>query len=481
LVYDAGFKYGNCAYSFVFFGIDILRMALQSTGPISLLDIQNVFGGTNPIGMNEYYGVASGVPASGLISLQTFYGKSAPGSGLPNALAFSWINMPGGSRTLLNYITSFGVTNSSQNTGSGIWLSAYATITFAANEITNNNYFTRSGRVRVIDGDGSSDGPDWAIFNFDVANGSGDFDGRSNDYAFFGGENTASGGSGGLGEVTTGTIWGWNNARWILLYALPLGSDQGGYSHQNTNWWTSGNTVNSGLGKYAAYDNTVVSRLGFAVSNGIPTVGAQSAIFSNISGNVGTAKTTIESAGFTLFATPTTGAMAESIVNTASISTTGQFVYNKLSSAFRTTNKLYGAFLLDGTHRFTIEWTFTDSTNSMASFFSKTTSGGATYSFKVYNNSGAIIYDGTGSRTWNFSNGMDYAGLASRLTPLSSDDGIWGASISGLLDGNSPGPGLNSNQGWGMQNYDGGDGSYAGLFINSTTITAGTPLAYIYF
>jgi hypothetical protein len=76
---------------------------------------------------------------------------------------------------------------------------------------------------------------------------------------------------------------------------------------------------------------------------------------------------------------------------------------------------------------------------------------------------------------------MDYAGLSSRLTPLSSDDGIWGASISGLLDGNSPGPGLNSNQGWGMQNYNAGDGSDAGLFINSTTITAGTPLAYIYF
>ena len=55
-------------------------MALQSSGPISLLDIQNEFGGTNPIGINEYYGVASGVPASGTISLDDFYGTSA---GLP--------------------------------------------------------------------------------------------------------------------------------------------------------------------------------------------------------------------------------------------------------------------------------------------------------------------------------------------------------------------------------------------------------------
>ena len=52
-------------------------MALPSSGPISLLDIQNEFGGTNPIGINEYYGVASGVPASGTISFDDFYGTSA--------------------------------------------------------------------------------------------------------------------------------------------------------------------------------------------------------------------------------------------------------------------------------------------------------------------------------------------------------------------------------------------------------------------
>lgn len=52
-------------------------MALQSSGAISLNDIQNEFGGSNPIGINEYYGVAPGIPASGQIAIGDFYGASA--------------------------------------------------------------------------------------------------------------------------------------------------------------------------------------------------------------------------------------------------------------------------------------------------------------------------------------------------------------------------------------------------------------------
>lgn len=52
-------------------------MALQTSGAISLLDIQNEFGGSNPISMSEYYGAASGIPASGAISVSQFYGKSS--------------------------------------------------------------------------------------------------------------------------------------------------------------------------------------------------------------------------------------------------------------------------------------------------------------------------------------------------------------------------------------------------------------------
>lgn len=51
-------------------------MAMQTTGFISLFDIQEEFGGTNPISINEYYNSASGIPSSGLISLADFYGTS---------------------------------------------------------------------------------------------------------------------------------------------------------------------------------------------------------------------------------------------------------------------------------------------------------------------------------------------------------------------------------------------------------------------
>ena len=62
-------------------------MALPSSGPLSLNDIQGEFGGTNPIGMNEYYaggglvpsgttGTFGAVPSSGALSIQNFYGTS---------------------------------------------------------------------------------------------------------------------------------------------------------------------------------------------------------------------------------------------------------------------------------------------------------------------------------------------------------------------------------------------------------------------
>ena len=52
-------------------------MALPTSGTLTLLDIQNEFGGSNPIGLNEYYGAAAGIPTSGAISIDDFYGASS--------------------------------------------------------------------------------------------------------------------------------------------------------------------------------------------------------------------------------------------------------------------------------------------------------------------------------------------------------------------------------------------------------------------
>lgn len=62
-------------------------MTLQTSGAITLADIQTEFGGTNPISLSEYYaggtyvpsgttGTNGAVPSSGAISLWHFYGTS---------------------------------------------------------------------------------------------------------------------------------------------------------------------------------------------------------------------------------------------------------------------------------------------------------------------------------------------------------------------------------------------------------------------
>ena len=52
-------------------------MALQSSGAISLANIATEFGGSTPHSLSEYYGVATGVPSSGTISFDDFYGTSS--------------------------------------------------------------------------------------------------------------------------------------------------------------------------------------------------------------------------------------------------------------------------------------------------------------------------------------------------------------------------------------------------------------------
>ena len=60
-------------------------MPLQTSGTITLAQIQTEFGGSNPIGLNEYYRggglvpntpVNANIPTSGQIALSNFYGGS---------------------------------------------------------------------------------------------------------------------------------------------------------------------------------------------------------------------------------------------------------------------------------------------------------------------------------------------------------------------------------------------------------------------
>lgn len=64
-------------------------MTIKSSGPLSLSEIQAEFGGQNPISLTEYYGVASGIPTSGRISISDFYGKALSGDFLSEIITSS--------------------------------------------------------------------------------------------------------------------------------------------------------------------------------------------------------------------------------------------------------------------------------------------------------------------------------------------------------------------------------------------------------
>ncbi len=196
----------------------------------------------------------------------------------PRVNAFSWAPMPNAPQTLLAYITSFGVINTSTNTGTGNWSTGFDTLTYRSSPINNNAYFTTTNRVNVIQGDGSNDANDWVVFNFGprVV----DYDGQRNSQArYFGGENSVGGatssGGRGLGGtsvinsttsavVTTGQIYGFGNNSWQLLYELPLGG-AAGFNHSNANWWNAGTIVTVGNGKRANYDTYPITAVGFGV------------------------------------------------------------------------------------------------------------------------------------------------------------------------------------------------------------------------
>jgi hypothetical protein len=106
-------------------------MVLQSSGAISLANIQTEFGGANPIGLNEYYlngayttgSGATGIPTSGAISLGSFYGKSkiVSSAWLPTAAQTTYSNFPipwGVGNTYYMWQNGASGTNSTRTGGS---------------------------------------------------------------------------------------------------------------------------------------------------------------------------------------------------------------------------------------------------------------------------------------------------------------------------------------------------------------------------
>lgn len=100
-------------------------MALQTSGKITLLDIQGEFGGTAPHTLKEYYG-EGGAPASGTISIQDFYGLSS-NTDIGDVASFTTVN---GQDTLKQITISTYISSGGQLTlPSNLWVWTDSTAT----------------------------------------------------------------------------------------------------------------------------------------------------------------------------------------------------------------------------------------------------------------------------------------------------------------------------------------------------------------
>lgn len=110
-------------------------MTLQSTGAISLGNIQTEFGGANPISMSEYYsggayvpsgtsGINGAVPSSGAIALSKFYGTTAESISIVDQYVTATL-VASGTAVAAYILKSSGDINSTVNTSTtdiGDWV-----------------------------------------------------------------------------------------------------------------------------------------------------------------------------------------------------------------------------------------------------------------------------------------------------------------------------------------------------------------------
>lgn len=176
----------------------------------------------------------------------------------------AYLAMPSGPRTMLNYVTSFGLNQSSNNSNNSSWSNGHDVRGFEYRK--NGNYFNSNNLV-MFNGDGSADGGDWVLFNFGNLRG-GDFNpkwnGNQSGWAFFGGEFSNQSMSTSGQSVSKGYIWGFSDsAGWLKLWE---DNRNGSWGKNNSSWYSSGGTSSSGTGKRSAYDNESITHIGFSVN-----------------------------------------------------------------------------------------------------------------------------------------------------------------------------------------------------------------------
>ena len=249
------------------------------------------------------------------------------------------------------------------------------------------------------------------------------------------------------------------------------------------------------------------------------------ALTSITNSNLGSVQSTIEEAdnSFHVFAVIGTNDLAESLAGTgASGGTTSfsslKFVYNTSASNILSTgntivdmtggpnsvidgNKWMAMAFYDGSAGFKgiLLWIFTDdlinSSNSITADGHTVTTAksifypdnsGSSYN-RIYalviGDDGAVDYsDYDGNVGWNFSNGQNPSSSTgyNSTSRFAGDDGTWGFRLSGnKVDGNSPGPSLYGSNGFGIANYDGGDGRTY-YYWNGSSVSNSTYVGFVF-
>ncbi len=221
-------------------------------------------------------GVGSSPPAGNFILDNTTPVTNAAGT---SAIDFSYHAMPSAPRTMLNFVTSWGIGPNSNNTGSSTWNAGYGGQYGLTHHTNTNSYFAYSGNngVRYGRGDGGPDNEDWAIVDFYHAT-NGDYSGNANNSSgrYMGGERPSySGGAGGISVYISSSarlrMWGFNTSvGWKLLFEHGMSSTGGtGFNHNFTGWWNAGSSTGAAAGtsgKRADYDTLSITYIGYSAS-----------------------------------------------------------------------------------------------------------------------------------------------------------------------------------------------------------------------
>lgn len=204
--------------------------------------------------------------------------------------------------------------------------------------------------------------------------------------------------------------------------------------------------------------------------------------------------TAIAGLGYTLLATPRYGALAEALQGTTNTppTSTGQFSRTYWESNTNITRSFgfdqsalndrpwMAIAIKDSSKYYGILYMSFDTDRPLLRNFFVNSVDFKNIQVLVINPDGTTVTN-TSTTRWTFSDAQQAGSTTGyqSTTRLSQDDGCWGFNLNGDANGDTPGPPLSSITGYGIQNYNAGDTSYATVYWGGTT-SSSTYRAYVF-